>query len=166
MKAKLVLTDFPRLERKVEELTSIPARLTPGEQRKIGDRIRLGFQHSFTSEGEGAGGSGTAGAEHRRQPAADRRSVGSRRRSPNPQAVRKLRSSWVDRSDRNHWEQWGSFAGMTVVTVGSVHRLAPYHSGGTANMPARRVEVLTEQDLDGIGDTIGFVFSERLNRGG
>jgi hypothetical protein len=76
------------------------------------------------------------------------------------------RSSWVDRSDRNHWEQWGSFAGMTVVTVGSAHWLTEYHEEGAGVMPARRVVFLSEEDLAGIGDTCAYVFRGKFRRGG
>lgn len=144
----------------LEQLARLPLSMTATEQTKIGDRIRLGFARNFTTESAG----GVPWAPLARFTIQERRRLGFAGAHPILQRTRQLKLSWTDRGHPLHAQDVGQTGETFILSIASDDPRVPELSGEWEMtgrpIPPRPMHVLSEQDQQGLADTICFVLEQ------
>jgi len=163
IRIRLVPARPGQIRETLDGLSQIVARFGPAERRKVADRVRLGIARNFTREGP----EGWPWASLARRTVEERRNLGFPGEHPILQRTRELKRSWTERGHHHHSEGWGSFGGMTVLTISSDDPRVPELTEGRAYppMPERPMHLLGDDDLQGIEDTLVWCIETAARRG-
>jgi hypothetical protein len=152
-----------QLAEDLHALATIVARFGAAERRKVADRVRLGIARNFTREGP----EGWRWAPLAPRTVKERRELGFAGQHPILQRTRELKRSWTERGHPKHQEGWGSYAGMTVLTISSSDPRVQELTEGRAYppMPERPMHLLDDADTQGIEDTLVWCIETAARRG-
>jgi len=134
------------------EYADVPNRLGADEKKQIADRIRFGFSRTFESEGPAP----MRWPELAARTIRERRDAGFPGEHPILQRTRNLMYSWTDPGHSDHVEDWGTFAGFTILVVGSEHPHVDLLTTGSTllRLPPRPMHLLADEDIAQIDHAI------------
>lgn len=165
LRIRLVPKTPGKLVRDAVELVTMHERFGPRERRTIGDVIRRGIWRNFQTE---SWGGGQPWVRLRPRTIQERRELGFAGEHPILKRTGSLRDSIIIPTHPLHDEQWGTFAGATVVVIRSEDERIPTLAGGSPweNIPPRPIFLLGPRELSAIGDIIEWVLQKKARSEG